>query len=148
MVNQLRDVYLCEAVYVSPYSNATQDMECRDVQRPRPLPSAFAFDNLLTVTGDFQDMLTRLKTSKSDVVVTVIDYAGLSTSPAQVVELLRKCKAIKYILVHHGHKAELMTRDDILETNARKFSCRVATVKRSKVGPNKGGSKKSKAGPP
>ncbi|KAI8329142.1 hypothetical protein BC941DRAFT_328189, partial [Chlamydoabsidia padenii] len=50
------------------------------------------------------DFLMFAKTTTSSIRLVVLDYAGLSTNPMDVLTFVKEVKTIEQIVIDHGHK--------------------------------------------
>jgi hypothetical protein len=117
-----------EEVYVSPCCFANEPILERDFP---------ALDHLFSVikgcNGSITYLTKRIHYTYKHIRLTIIDYAGLSTSPNDIRKFLGTYSNIKEIAIDHGKSIEILTQHQLLErNNIEKFNCRPSIVQRSK----------------
>ncbi|ORX47436.1 hypothetical protein DM01DRAFT_1339070 [Hesseltinella vesiculosa] len=83
-VDILKNVLLCQLVYVTMRCNASQDIEARDRSKTDRNTA-----RLRHMTGDAQDMLGFLNTCHKPVHLVLLDYGGLTRSSAVAEQFIR-----------------------------------------------------------
>ncbi|KAG1390200.1 hypothetical protein G6F58_013060 [Rhizopus delemar] len=89
-------------------------------------------DKIKYKDGHFQDFVMLAKSSSANIRLVILDYAGLTTNPEDLLKLIRKLKSVKEIVIYKGYKFEILSRQQLLQGEvAKKFDCRTPPVKRS-----------------
>ncbi|KAI9018736.1 hypothetical protein CLU79DRAFT_705389, partial [Phycomyces nitens] len=132
MVDNLQDRSLVDRVFVSLSSSASCPFSKRDLHRDDKI-----IKTMKNVTGNTSDMLEYFQSVDHNICLVSIDFAGLSSRPHLVKDLLEEYPAIKKIVIEtfkHDNKvqildSELLLSDDQLLNN---FDCRKKLIQRSK----------------
>jgi hypothetical protein len=124
MVDKLYFRMKCDKMYISPNCLANEPI----LERDSP-----ALDHLLEVikgcNGDITDLTRGVHIAPKQVRITVIDCAGLSTSPKDIRKFVDAYPNIKDIAIDHGKSIEILSRYQLLQrNNVEKFNCRSAPV--------------------
>ncbi|KAI8330837.1 hypothetical protein BC941DRAFT_360974, partial [Chlamydoabsidia padenii] len=128
MVDSLRDRSLVDRVYASPSSSANEKLANRD-------------DNGVTALegtdGTTQKLIEYLDTSRTEIFLVCLGYAGLTTNADDLQLFLSNHRNIKKVLVDrlpYAHEVNILDSDEIITNNnvASKFDCRIGTEQRSK----------------
>ncbi|KAF1796182.1 hypothetical protein FB192DRAFT_1405552 [Mucor lusitanicus] len=128
MVEILKVKCLCEKVYVSPVCFASSLLLERDFSNN----TATVMDKNKYKDGHFQGFVMLAKSSSANIRLVILDYAGLTTNPEDLLKLIRKLKSVKEIVIYKGYTYEILSRQHLLQGEvAKKFDCRPSPVKRS-----------------
>ncbi|KAI8091724.1 hypothetical protein BDF21DRAFT_436578 [Thamnidium elegans] len=122
MVEKLRSQSLVDKVFVSKTSAANQPFHKRDINQ----------DNIEGTDG----CTTVLKFHKKEVILVVLDYAGLTTNVEDLKEFLSKQRNITKIIIDRlpiTYEVEIYETEMLLQDqNAiKKFDCRTRPIQRS-----------------
>ncbi|KAG2221911.1 hypothetical protein INT45_013247 [Circinella minor] len=127
MVDKLHFRLKCQEVYVSPCCTANDQILNRDSP---PFTNILA--SLNGCHGDISNLINRLHYLQQEVRLCIIDYAGLSTYPEDIIDFLTTYPNISEIAIDHGGHIEILSRHQLLKNNqVQKFNCRPGPVKRS-----------------
>ncbi|KAF1804783.1 hypothetical protein FB192DRAFT_1051949 [Mucor lusitanicus] len=126
MVHNLRNRSVVDKVFVSKSSAASQPFDTRD-------SNATITEGTNGTTKDFIEYLNK---TQKEVILVVLDYAGLTTNVEDLKEFLSNQKNIKKIIVDRLpitteveiYETELLLRD---QKAINKFNCRTQPVQRS-----------------
>ncbi|KAI8146199.1 hypothetical protein BJV82DRAFT_705469, partial [Fennellomyces sp. T-0311] len=83
MVNKLIYRGLAEKVFVSPYADATSEIQTRDHQKYAIL------NKLKYCDGNMNDLIRRLHCQQKKIRLVILDYAGLATNVEEVKHFVR-----------------------------------------------------------
>ncbi|ORX48813.1 hypothetical protein DM01DRAFT_1291723, partial [Hesseltinella vesiculosa] len=67
------------------------------------------------------DFIMFAKSTTLPIRCVVLDYAGLSTCPGDIVTFAKELKSIKEVVVDHGDSLEKFTRHQLINGNIQKF---------------------------
>ncbi|KAG1048909.1 hypothetical protein G6F43_008734 [Rhizopus delemar] len=128
MVDKVHFRLKCQEVYVSPCCAANDPILNRDSPS---FPTILS--SLKGCQGDIADLTNRLYYLQQEVRLGIIDYAGLSTYPEDIINFLTAYPNICEIAIDHGSNVEILSRHQLLKNNeVEKFNCRPAPVQRLK----------------
>ncbi|KAG2226824.1 hypothetical protein INT45_005789 [Circinella minor] len=132
MAAHLRTRSLVDKVFISPYCKSSEPIENRD--HKEDVIGSYA-------DGNAQGMLDMLKKTRNNVVIVIIDYAGLTTDPDDLLLFIspffRNYQQIEQIFVDRlpiTYEVEKYTRQQLLqdENCIQKFDCRSKPVQRAR----------------
>ncbi|KAI8076319.1 uncharacterized protein BX664DRAFT_50302 [Halteromyces radiatus] len=128
MVERLEAQCLCTKIFVSPSSNANEELEKRDTNSNNS-----NYLKALQVNGDMKDLCRLLNTKFKPVRLVAIDFAGLTTEPNDLRQFIRKYTQIQEVVIDHGVTFSIYSRHDLLENEdiISKFNCRTGFIRRS-----------------
>ncbi|KAI8889926.1 hypothetical protein K501DRAFT_169841 [Backusella circina FSU 941] len=89
MVEKLRSWPLVDKVFVSKTSAANEPLQKRD----------FNEDNIEGTDGSTKDFIEFLNSTKKEVILVILDYAGLTTNVADLKEFVSKQRNITKIII-------------------------------------------------
>ncbi|CAO3699250.1 unnamed protein product [Rhizopus microsporus] len=88
---------------------------------------------IICYQGDITDLASRLYYLQQKIRLCIIDYAGSSTYPEDIIDFLTTYTNICEIAIEHGSHVEVLSRHQPLKNNeVEKFNCRPVPVQRSK----------------
>ncbi|KAG0736000.1 hypothetical protein G6F57_013705 [Rhizopus arrhizus] len=126
MVHNLRNRSIVDKVFVSKTSDADQPFHKRDINA----------DTIEETDGTTTDFIEFLNATKKEVILVVLDYAGLTTNVEDLKEFLSEQRNITKIIVD---RLPITTEVEIFETELllqdpkaiKKFDCRTRPIQRS-----------------
>ncbi|KAI7889921.1 uncharacterized protein EV154DRAFT_512852 [Mucor mucedo] len=127
MTSILVDPCRCSKIFVTPLCNANSPLLERDLKRS-PLTK-----DVRHAHGDMQDLISYVKTSMRPIRLVVIDYAGLTTSPQDLLTFISSLNLVMFVVVYHGHRFESFSRENLLkDISFKAFAYRKAPIRRSR----------------
>ncbi|KAI9359712.1 hypothetical protein BD770DRAFT_419320 [Pilaira anomala] len=126
MVEKLKSRSLVDKVFVSKTSTANQPFHERDINE----------NNIEGTDGSTIDFIEFLNSTKKEVILVALDYAGLSTNVEDLKEFLSKQRNITKIIIDRlpiTSEVEIYETEVLLQDqNAiKKFDCRTRPIQRS-----------------
>ncbi|KAI7851890.1 hypothetical protein BDC45DRAFT_444694 [Circinella umbellata] len=128
MVNKLKELSLVNKCFISRVSNASDELEERDLRDTSTL-------NIPGTHGNTQDMISHIASSNKKICLVVIDYAGFSTNQQNIYDFVHNHKALEKIIIDqipYYNQTTCFTRSQILDDISvlPVFDCRMKTLQR------------------
>ncbi|KAI9006258.1 hypothetical protein CLU79DRAFT_712803, partial [Phycomyces nitens] len=123
MTKMLKNITMCTSVYASPCCRSTSPLVRSDSD------GCSTINMLDNINGNMQDLLEVAAKPGRMIRLCVIDFAGLTDDPVDLIKFLRQ---IKEVVVDNKGKLEIFSRHQIIhEDKLKRFKCRKGPVKRS-----------------
>ncbi|KAI8643615.1 hypothetical protein BD408DRAFT_414573 [Parasitella parasitica] len=126
MVDNLQSRSIVDKIFVSKTSDADQPFHKRDINA----------DTIEETDGTTTDFIEFLNITKKEVILVVLDYAGLTTNVEDLKEFLGEQKNITKIVVDRlpiTNEVEIYAAELLLQDPKamKKFDCRTRPIQRS-----------------
>ncbi|KAI7859247.1 hypothetical protein BDC45DRAFT_432964 [Circinella umbellata] len=120
MIDCLRHRSLMESVYVSPNSLAKSLISSRDMSNTDEKLTQMKLGHC---SGSTQTLLKHLSSTEKKVCLVIVDYAALSTVPADVQALIKLVLLVQFFILLHTHTLINFTKNQgMVKKKKKKFT--------------------------